>query len=185
MTEKTKQYDDEGRVIRENRSQLKRERDEIKDFARELLSLPGKQYPLLPINATLIAALNEGKRLSGNALKRHMNYLTRLLDEQDAEAIRLAHTHVNQPYLNDGQKNQRILSEIERLLNNDEEIVGDLFARYADLDLQYVRQLTREAQKTREQQAQTEEGISTKPGKHQRRLQKYLQSLALNYDPDA
>ena len=85
MTEK--QYDEEGRVIRENRSQAKREREHIKTFARELLKLPAHQYPLLPIDETLQAALVEGKRLSGNALSRHLNYLTRLLDEQETARI--------------------------------------------------------------------------------------------------
>ena len=48
----------------------------LKIFARELLKLPAHQYPLLPIDETLQAALVEGKRLSGNALSRHLNYLT-------------------------------------------------------------------------------------------------------------
>jgi len=117
MTEK--QYDEEGRVIRENRSQAKREREHIKTFARELLKLPAHQYPLLPIDETLQAALVEGKRLSGNALSRHLNYLTRLLDEQDYESIRTAHEHVNHPYLHSPGKQQRIRAEMERLLAGD------------------------------------------------------------------
>ena len=131
MTEK--QYDEEGRVIRENRSQAKREREHIKTFARELLKLPAHQYPLLPIDETLQAALVEGKRLSGNALSRHLNYLTRLLDEQDYEAIRTAHEHVNHPYLHSPGKQQRIRAEMERLLAGDADIYGELLGRYADL----------------------------------------------------
>ena len=76
---------------------------------------------------------------------------------------------------------QRIQREIERLAADDPEIVGELFARYADPDLQHIRQLTREMQKHREEQAKLEpEQRDRKPGKHQRQLQKYLQALPLN-----
>ena len=181
MTEK--QYDEEGRVIRENRSQAKREREHIKTFARELLKLPAHQYPLLPIDETLQAALVEGKRLSGNALSRHLNYRTRLLDEQDYEAIRTAHEHVNHPYLHSPGKQQRIRAEMERLLAGDADIYGELLGRYADLDLQHLRQLVREAQKLQAAAVTEEENtVPATPNKYQRRLQKYLQGLALVYE---
>ncbi len=183
MSEKQKEYDDEGRVIRENRSALKREREKIKQFGESLLKLPNRQYELLPINDNLIKALNEGKRLSGNAYQRHLNYITRLLAEQNVEEIQRAHEHINHPFMNDGAKNRRIQKEIERLLHGDTDIFAELIARYADFDIQYVRQLVREAQKYIEQKSKLlSEDEKLKPGKHQRRLQKYLQGLSLNYD---
>lgn len=177
MTENEKQYDEEGRVIRENRSQSKREREEIKTFATELLQLPARQYALLPISDTLAAALVEGKRLTNNALKRHMNYLTRLLEEHDLAAVRHAHEHVNHPYLNDGAKHQRIQHEVERLMAGDADIIGELMNRYEDLDIQHLRQLTREAQKQHAALPEEERG---KPGKYQRKLLQYLKALPLN-----
>lgn len=179
MTENEKQYDEEGRVIRENRTQSKREREDIKTFAAELLQLPARQYALLPISDTLAAALVEGKRLTNNALKRHMNYLTRLLEEHDLAAVRHAHEHVNHPYLNDGAKYRRIQHEIARLLDNDPEIIGELLARYADLDIQHLRTLTREAQK---QQAALPEDEHGKTDKYQRKLLQYLKKLPLNME---
>lgn len=179
MSENEKQYDEEGRVIRENRTQAKREREEIKTFAAELLGLPARQYALLPISDTLAEALAEGKRLTGNALKRHMNYLTRLLEEHDLDAVRHAHEHVNHPYLNDGAKHQRIQREAERLIANDPDILGELIARYDGLDIQHIRALTREAQK---QYAALPEEERAKPGKHQRKILQYLKSLPLNIE---
>lgn len=180
MSDAEKQYDELGRVIRANRSEEKRRREEIKAFAEELLSLPGAQYALLPISPTLQAALAEGKRLRGNALKRHLNYLTRLLDEHDLDAVQQAHQHVNHPYLNTSAKIQRIQSDIERLVDEDSAIIGELFARYADLDLQHIRQLSREIQKYRAEQAALAEEVRAKGvGKHYRQLQKYLQQLVL------
>lgn len=180
MSDKTeKTYDEEGRVIRDNKSQLKREREQTKAFAQTLLKLPSQQYPLLPIDAQLQDALILGKRLTGNALKRHLNYLTRLIIEQDETAILKAHQHINHAYLNDPQKNQRIDHELNRLLNNDPNILSELLDRYHTLDLQYIRQLTRQAQKTPPQTTDTPPTIN----KHQRKLRKYLQTLPLNYTP--
>ena len=184
MTDKAeKQYDEEGRVIRANRSQAKREREPIKAFAGELLKLPAHQYSLLPIDETLIAALREGKRLSGNALSRHLNYLTRLLDEQDYPAILAAHEHINHPYLQSPGKQQRIQRELERLLADDGDIYGELLGRYAGFDVQHVRQLVREAKKQQAAAAAAAEtDTPAPPDKYRRRLQKYLQGLALLYE---
>ena len=112
-----------------------------------------------------------------------MNYLTRLLDEQDYEAIRAAHEHVNHPYLHSPGKQQRIKGEIERLLAGDADIYGELLGRYADLDLQHLRQLVREAQKLlAAATAEAEDTTPAVPNKYQRRLQRYLQGLALYYE---
>lgn len=185
MSEKIKEYDEEGRVIRENRSALKRERDAVKAFAESLLKLPNQQYALLPMNDALQAAMIEAKRLTGNAYQRHLTYVTRLMMEHDVDAIRNAHEHINHPYMNNGAKIQRIQREIERLLNNDPEIYNELLGQYQDFDIQFVRQMVRETQKhLNAEQAKPEEARDNKPGKHQRRLQKYLQSLALYYDPE-
>lgn len=192
MSETPKEYDEEGRVIRENRSAIKREREVIRQFAETLLKLPAQQYALLPISAQLAAALVEGKRLTGNPLRRHLNYLTRLLDEHpDLAHLRHVHEHINHPYLQDNAKQQRIAREIERLLAGDKDIYAELYAAYADFDMQYVRQLVREAHKHSRQStddtaedadaAQTDK-TAAKTDKYRRRLHKYLQGLALHYD---
>lgn len=184
MSQPQKQYDEEGRVIRANRSQLKRERQQSKAFVLELLKLPAHQYPLLPINANLEAALIEGKRLSGNALKRHLNYLTRLVIEQDEAAIRHAHQHVNHPYVNDSAKMQRIAHEISQLIADDSDIIATLLGQYIDFDVQHVRQLAREARKHEHAQLSLPtEQRDTSPSKHHQQLRRYLQSLALYYNP--
>lgn len=174
-----KQYDEFGLVIRPNRSQLKREREPIKQFAQELLKLPNRQYPLLPINETLQSALIEGKRLTGNALARHLSYLTRLIDEQGFETIQKAHEHINHPFINNQAKTKKVQQEMKRLIQQDEKIIGDLMEKYLDFDVQYVRQLVRETIK--EQKANPD---NQKMGKHQRQLQQYLSGLALNQNDD-
>ena len=72
---------------------------------------------------------------------------------------------------------------MERLLAGDADIYGELLGRYADLDLQHLRQLVREAQKLQAAAVTEEENtVPATPNKYQRRLQKYLQGLALVYE---
>ena len=176
MSDKSeKQYDEEGRVIRPNRSQLKREREQIKQFAAELLRLPAGQFGLLPVDERLQEALREGQRLSGNARACHFIFLTRLIDEQGFEAIRTAHEHINHPFLNDPGKTRRIQREMERLLAGDPNIFNELLERYEELDIQYLRQLQREHHK----QFKPELGENQLFSKQQRQLQKYLAGLRL------
>lgn len=185
MVEESKEYDEEGRVIRENRSQTKRERNAVKDFAEELLRMPSTQFALLPISQPLQDALILGQRLTKNARKRHMNYLTRLLIDEGVEHIQEAHEKINHAYLKGHEKSQRILKQIDRLLANDNDVYAELMGSYQDLDIQYVRQLVREAQKyLAEQEPLPEEDRARAPGKHYRRLQKYLAGLPLYYDAD-
>lgn len=175
-----KQYDEEGRVIRANRSQLKRERAEIKAFAQTLLQLPARQYPLLPINETLQDALIEGKRLTGNALKRHLGYLTRLIEEQDEANIRAAHERVNHAFSHSADKMRRIQWEIKRLHEQDAAIFTELLQRYDALDVQYVRQLLRESLKLEHKQAEALAADGkTSPNKYRQQLQTYLSQLNL------
>ncbi|MDO4434995.1 MAG: ribosome biogenesis factor YjgA [Cardiobacteriaceae bacterium] len=179
---KEKQYDEEGRVIRENRTQAKREREPLKALASELLKLPSRQYALLNISDTFQSALVEGKRLTGNALARHLSFLTRLVEEHGYESLRARHEHINHPFLKNEGKTQQILFEIKQLIAGDADIFAEMMARYQDFDAQHVRQLVREIQKHQKAQsalqAQNPEH-KIEPSKHQSALHKYLSSLSL------
>lgn len=79
MSKKDKEYDEDGLVIRPNKTALKKEREEVKAFAEKLLALPKDNYALLPIDEILKNALLEGKRLKDNPLRRHLAFVVRLI----------------------------------------------------------------------------------------------------------
>lgn len=176
-----KEYDEFGRVIRENRSQIKREREKVRQFAEELLKLPARQYERLPLNDLLIQAFIEGKRLKGNAYQRHLNFITRLLLEHDIEAVSQAHKHVNHAFIQDPKRHQMIDKTIEQLLTGDKHTLSALLTTYEAIDLQYTRQLLRSLQKEINTQNEGEEENRKSPNvlRHWKKLHQYLASLAL------
>lgn len=147
MGKKDRQYDEEGFVIRTNKEEEKRKREEIKIFVKGLLKLANDKYVDLPIDERLRLALEEGKRLTGNAYKRHLSFLVRLVHEQDFDAIRNAHERVHHGVRNDPSKIRATENYRDRLIDGDKSVIDELLAKFADVDVQYLRQLARNAGK--------------------------------------
>lgn len=187
---KEKQYDDEGLVIRTNKEAEKRKREAIKRFVRdELLSLANDKYRHLPIDDTLINALIEGKRLTGNAYQRHLSFLVRLVHEQDFSAIKSNFDRIHHPYRNDPSKLRDVEHYRDRLIAGDKDVLNELLGKFADIDIQYLRQLARNANK--EQQVAIKKAYEqaeksgqpfvepTTPTKSAKQLYQYLFKLEL------
>ncbi len=147
MEKKDRQYDEDGLVIRVNKEEEKRKREEIKIFVKELLKLANDKYIDLPIDERLRNALVEGKRLSGNALKRHLSFLVRLVYEQDYQSILSAHERVHHSFRNDPRKITETEHYRDRLIDGDKAVINELLEKFTDVDVQYIRQLARNAKK--------------------------------------
>lgn len=189
MKKKEKQYDEEGRVIRVNKEAEKRKRNEIKVFVKLLLDLSADQYGDLPIDERLRMALIEGKRLTGNAYRRHLSFLVRLVHEQGEESIRAAYERVHHPFRNDPSKIRETENYRDRLIAGDKDVISELLVTFADVDIQYLRQLARNANKEKTEQIkrlsiQAEQNSlpfegHAKPTKSAKLLYQYLFKLAL------
>ncbi|PID65537.1 MAG: hypothetical protein CR975_06650 [Gammaproteobacteria bacterium] len=145
MGKQHRQYDEDGLVIRINKEAQKRQREEIKNFVKALLKLSNDKYVDLPVDDRLRQALAEGKRLSGNALKRHLSFLVRLVYEQDYPSILSAYERVHHAFRNDPGKITEIEHYRDRLMTGDKSVISELLVKFAEVDVQYVRQLARNA----------------------------------------
>lgn len=157
MTKKQKQYDEDGLVIRPNKTAIKKEREEVKLFAEALLNLPNNTYAMLPIDDILKSALLEGKRLKDNPLRRHLSFVVRLIIEQDFEAIQASYEKVCHPYRNDKNKIHQIEAFRNRILENDTRVYDELLEKYQAVNIQQLRQLARNAIKEKEKQTKDNE----------------------------
>ncbi|MGV6808825.1 MAG: ribosome biogenesis factor YjgA [bacterium] len=160
-------------AIRPNKTQLKRETQAIQTLVLDLLKQDAASLARLPISEKLSTELFTAKKLQKSALKRQIKYLTSLLRDQGADFITvLQQTLVDQqrPHQQQVAQFHQIETWRDRLLAGDQTCLQDLYARYtADFDMQYVRQLIRNAKK--EQQ-------HNKPPKSSRALFQYLKGLA-------
>lgn len=157
MSKKDKEYDEDGLVIRPNKTALKKEREEVKAFAEKLLALPKDNYALLPIDEILKNALLEGKRLKDNPLRRHLAFVVRLIVEQDFAAIQESYDKVCHPYRNDKNKIHQIEAYRERIIDNDASVYDELLEKFSDINIQQLRQLARNVKKERAKQEKDNE----------------------------
>lgn len=157
MANKEKEYDEDGLVIRPNKTALKKEREEVKAFAEKLIALPKDNYALLPIDEVLKNALLEGKRLKDNPLRRHLSFVARLIVEQDFAAIQDCYEKVCHPYRNDKNKIHQIEAYRERIINNDNAVFDELLEKFAEINIQQLRQLARNVKKEKQKQSSDNE----------------------------
>ena len=140
-----------------SKSEMKRYAHELKALGEQLLTLDDAELNRMPISERLADAARESRQIkSFSARKRHLQYIGRLMLEEDAEAIE---RHLDR--LNPGSAlYRRIDKQAEhwrsKLLETPETLT-DFIAEYPQTPVQSLRQALRNAQN---------EQRKGKPGKH-------------------
>src|SRR5690606_582663 len=83
------QYDDEEDVI--SKSQIKREMTALQDLGKKLIDLKESQLVKMPISDELLRAVRESANITQReAVRRHLQFIGKLMRDQDSEAIQYA-----------------------------------------------------------------------------------------------
>ena len=138
--------------------------------------MPKKKRNKLPLNSQLLAAFKEADRIKSNeALRRHFQYVGKLLREADIDSIRAAiHTLELSP-LTHQRKQIRLDETIEQLLQGGRSVSETLLNEHPRLNRQTLNQLIRNAV-TAENKLPQENGSSPAKAK----LKKYLAESVSN-----
>ena len=126
-----------------SKSQRKRELHDLREIAEQLLSLSAERIRDLPI-PDITDAILEGKRITkGNARKRHVQYIAKLIRNRDPEEIN------DLTNLFDPQNVRKEYKKLERLRNGLLTDQGQTFAAIVEehpgVDRQHLQQLVRRA----------------------------------------
>ncbi len=153
-----------------SKTQIKQEMHDLQDLGRRLLELKPSVMAALPITERLRLALEETRRIkSNNARKRHMQFIGKLMRDQELELLLQA---VDRQDTSSTEYN-RIFHQLEkwrdRLINEDKEALSDYLADQPGADVQHLRQLIRNAKKELKEE---------KPPTYSRKLFRYLRELA-------
>jgi ribosome-associated protein len=158
--------EDDGYV---SRSQRKREVEALQDLGKKLIDLKPDQLDKMPIDESLRRAIDEAKRLtSRNALKRQLQYIGKLMRREDGEAIQAMLDRFDTTSDIHNQVFHKLEKWRDRLLADEPGMFDLLMTEYADVDIQHLRQLIRNAQRETQQ---------NKPPASARKLFKYLRAL--------
>lgn len=146
-----KELDEDGRVIRPNKSAQKREQAQIKALVTALLACPEAEWQAMGLNETVQKELRlaRGMKASG-ARNRQIKFIVRLLKDDGLEAAR---QWVEQRDLREAEARRRF-HELEawrdRLVEAGDQALGDYLQAHPETDRQQLRQLVRQARKERD-----------------------------------
>ena len=166
-------WEDENQeeIIWVSKSEIKRDAEQLKKLGAKLVELTQTNLEKIPLDETLLDAVELAQRLQKEAKRRQLQYIGKLLRNIDVEPIQEALDKLE----NKHNQQQVILHKLEllrdELIAKGDVALADLFNSYPQADRQHLRNLIRSAQKEKEQ---------NKPPKAYREIFQYLKELMLN-----
>jgi len=139
-----------------SKSQVKRDLQELRTLAERLLDLSKERINALS-NLKLSNALLEGKRITkGNARKRQIQYIAKLIRHCEPEEIQTYHDWFDP----DAQKIKFLKLERwrDRLMDDQAQALKEIFTSYPNVDRQQLRLLVRQA--IAERQLEDDENVT-------------------------
>ncbi|MHA6492586.1 ribosome biogenesis factor YjgA [Pseudomonas borbori] len=152
-----------------SKTQVKRELHALQDLGQRLTTLKPDLLNKLPLTDELRQALAEAPKHTANAAKkRHVQFIGRLMRDQNTEAIL---TLLDQLDASTRQYNERfhgLERWRDRLIGGTDETLEAFVGEYPDADRQHLRQLIRQAQ---------HELVQNKAPAASRKIFKYIREL--------
>lgn len=129
-------------VERVSHRTIQAEDAELEVFVGELLELPGDRRRRLPVDASLVEALDECLRLEGTAKARMLRRVKKLLRRHDIDALK---DFLAEPAPDD-QRAQALERWRTRILDEGDAAIHDFVEQFPAADRQAIRSLARTAQ---------------------------------------
>ena len=137
---------DEIEVV--SKSQLKRDSQAIQDLGKRLATLSATQLARIPLDEPVLEAIALAHRIQNkrSALKRHYQFLGKLLRARDTEAIFAALHEIDNESQHSIQKHHRAERWRDRIIDQGFDAIEALIAEIERADRQRLRQLWRNYQ---------------------------------------
>ena len=159
--------DDENYI---SKTDIKKEAKELQEFARKLIQLGKSQRAKLSASDELRDAFLLADKISNkpDALRRHVQFMAKVLKDEDLDALRSEYQHMTNPVA----KSDKFIKQVEdwrdRLIANGDAEISKLIEQHPSIERQKLRQLVRQAKKEIEKE---------KPGKSFKELFQYVKSF--------
>lgn len=128
-----------------SKSQLKRASHELQGLGKRLAALPAEQLARIPLDDQLLEAIALAKRIQNkrSALKRHYQFLGKLLRARDTDPITAALTEIDQESQQSIQRHHRAERWRDRIIEQGNDAIEALLEEVERADRQKLRQLWR------------------------------------------
>ncbi|PID45341.1 MAG: hypothetical protein CSB47_09150 [Proteobacteria bacterium] len=153
---------------RPNKTLIKRELQALQDVVKRIIALPAKHFDEIPMSEAMREQFELARRINKGALQRHIRYITKRISEEDVDAMTQVMDRQKVPQKQATERLHRVESWRDQLIAGDNALLTELVATLPNCDVQYLRQMVRNANK---------EAKANKPPKSSRQLFKYLHEL--------
>ncbi|MBV2130474.1 ribosome biogenesis factor YjgA [Arsukibacterium indicum] len=136
-----------------SKSQIKREMHALQALGEELVALSPAARAKVPLDEELLDALELADKLAKKreALRRHIQFIGRLMRTRDVEQIEQALAVMRNTKQAADKQFHKVEKWRDKLLTNDEALT-EFVAAYPDIEVQQLRLLIRQAKKEREKE---------------------------------
>jgi ribosome-associated protein len=155
-----------------SKTQIKKEAEALKLIGRELVGLSKKQLAQIPGSELLFHAISVAHKImdKNEALRRQIQYIGKVLRNEDCDAIRAAIDKLNNKHQQLTHATQRLEKLRDELIEQGDSKINELLEQFPSLERQKLRQLVRQANKEKK---------SEKPAKAAKDLFEYLKPVCL------
>ena len=140
----TEEEDDEY-IGRPSKSRRKREVHAITDLGEKLMTIPESQLKTIPYTIIVDAVIACKKIKKGNARKRQIQFIGKQLRKVDLDVVTELIDRFDASSNNHLRHFHQLESWRDRLLDEDQAILAEIFEAIPNIDRQHLRQLTRNA----------------------------------------
>lgn len=155
-----------------SKTQIKREADALKLIGRELVALNKKQLLQIPGSELLFHSISVAHKImdKNEALRRQIQYIGKVLRNEDCDAIRTAIDKLNNKHQQLTHATQRLEKLRDELVEQGDTKINELLEQFPSLERQKLRQLVRQVNKDKK---------AMKPAKAAKDLFLYLKPVCL------
>ena len=162
-------YSDTDDLGEKSKSQVKRELLALQELGERLTTLKPELIARLPLSDALQKALADAPKHKAHiARKRHIQYIGRLMRDQDVDAILALVDQVDASTRQYNERFHALERWRDRLIAGNDEVLDAFVSEYPDADRQHLRSLIRHAQ---------HEAAHNKPPAAARKVFTYIREL--------
>lgn len=174
MTSPEDKNNNDDEIIIVSKSEQKRAAQDIEGLGQILIELNNKKLDKLPLNDLLRESIDTAKRIKvGNALKRQMRYIGKLIRKADYEAIEAAIEEFKKDDLSRDAISLQAEKWRDKALEDSHSMCNQFIDSYPECNRQKLNQLIRAANKEQATNLNTE----NKSNKQKSALFKYLRQV--------
>lgn len=132
-----------------SKTQIKREADTLKVLGKELVALNKKQLAQLPCSELLFHSISVAHKImdKNEALRRQIQYIGKVLRNEDCDAIRTAIDKLNNKHQQLTHATQRLEKLRDELVAQGDSKINEVLEQFPSLERQKLRQLVRQVNK--------------------------------------